>query len=188
MIACVSPTFADMSETLNSLKYANRARNIKNHASINSHYNSQVAALNAEITKLRADLTVWQSGQVYQKIEETQMENDMLKVQLSQLSDERTKLQHHSEFFANELSLLQSESMYNAVASPSPDPDAVSEYSSTAEGSTSSIPIPSSRTRRYTVHHDGPVDADRVIQKLRSDLREVTSVAHVRPRAAHLTP
>ena len=30
MIACVSPTDRDFMETLNTLKYANRARNIKN--------------------------------------------------------------------------------------------------------------------------------------------------------------
>lgn len=30
MIACISPSDCDFIETLNSLKYANRARNIKN--------------------------------------------------------------------------------------------------------------------------------------------------------------
>ena len=30
MIACVSPSDRDFMETLNTLKYANRARNIKN--------------------------------------------------------------------------------------------------------------------------------------------------------------
>ena len=30
MVACVSPTDRDFMETLNTLKYANRARNIKN--------------------------------------------------------------------------------------------------------------------------------------------------------------
>ena len=63
MIACISPTFSDMAETLNSLKYANRARNITNHASINSEYNSEVAALHAEIAKLQQELVGWQSGE-----------------------------------------------------------------------------------------------------------------------------
>lgn len=35
MIACISPTEFNVNETLNTLKYANRARNIKNSASIN---------------------------------------------------------------------------------------------------------------------------------------------------------
>ena len=30
MVACISPTDRDFMETLNTLKYANRARNIKN--------------------------------------------------------------------------------------------------------------------------------------------------------------
>ena len=33
MIACISPTDRDFMETLNTLKYANRARNIKNKVS-----------------------------------------------------------------------------------------------------------------------------------------------------------
>jgi hypothetical protein len=63
MIACISPTFSDMAETLNSLKYANRARNIKNHASINSEYNSEMAAAMGEIDKLKQELVGWQSGE-----------------------------------------------------------------------------------------------------------------------------
>ena len=34
MIACVSPSDRDFMETLNTLKYANRARNIKNKVSV----------------------------------------------------------------------------------------------------------------------------------------------------------
>ena len=34
MIACVSPSDRDFMETLNALKYANRARNIKNKVGI----------------------------------------------------------------------------------------------------------------------------------------------------------
>jgi hypothetical protein len=52
-----------MAETLNSLKYANRARNIKNHASINSEYNSEMAALQGEVAKLQQELIGWQSGE-----------------------------------------------------------------------------------------------------------------------------
>lgn len=34
-LTCVSPTFVDLSESLNALKYANRARNIKNRPVLN---------------------------------------------------------------------------------------------------------------------------------------------------------
>jgi len=36
MIACVSPSDRDFMETLNTLKYANRARNIKNKVNFNN--------------------------------------------------------------------------------------------------------------------------------------------------------
>ena len=35
MIACISPSDRDFMETLNTLKYANRARNIKNRVVLN---------------------------------------------------------------------------------------------------------------------------------------------------------
>ena len=38
MIACISPTDRDFMETLNTLKYANRARNIKNKVSLTMLY------------------------------------------------------------------------------------------------------------------------------------------------------
>jgi len=37
MIACISPSDCDFVETLNTLKYANRARNIKNKVQRLSH-------------------------------------------------------------------------------------------------------------------------------------------------------
>jgi hypothetical protein len=44
MVACVSPTDRDFMETLNTLKYANRARNIKNKVSVNQDKTSQQLA------------------------------------------------------------------------------------------------------------------------------------------------
>lgn len=40
MIACVSPADSNYEETLNTLKYASRARNIKNKPTINRDANS----------------------------------------------------------------------------------------------------------------------------------------------------
>ena len=57
MVACVSPADDSMEETLNALKYANRARNIKNKAIINRDPRSlQLAALRLRISQLSADL------------------------------------------------------------------------------------------------------------------------------------
>lgn len=58
MIACVSPSDRDFMETLNTLKYANRARNIKNKVVVNQDKTSQqISALRAEIARLQMELT-----------------------------------------------------------------------------------------------------------------------------------
>ncbi|GAA5990939.1 hypothetical protein JCM5350_008285 [Sporobolomyces pararoseus] len=64
MIACVSPTEYNLSETLSTLKYANRARNIKNRAEINEVEVGwdDVEHLQRTILKLRAELAVIKSG------------------------------------------------------------------------------------------------------------------------------
>lgn len=57
MIACVSPSDRDFMETLNTLKYANRARNIKNKVVVNQDRASQqINALRSEITRLQMEL------------------------------------------------------------------------------------------------------------------------------------
>jgi kinesin family protein 4/21/27 len=57
MIACVSPSDRDFMETLNTLKYANRARNIKNKVMVNQDRASQqINALRSEITRLQMEL------------------------------------------------------------------------------------------------------------------------------------
>jgi chromosome segregation ATPase len=64
MIACVSPTEYNLNETINTLKYANRARNIKNSATINQeetgwndleHLQSLVLKLRSEIKSLKSN-------------------------------------------------------------------------------------------------------------------------------------
>ncbi|KAI9322747.1 hypothetical protein BX666DRAFT_1874370 [Dichotomocladium elegans] len=71
MLACVSPADSNFMETLNTLKYANRARNIKNRVTINQDFagnsievnqlRSLVARLRMEIATLRAE----RSGESY---------------------------------------------------------------------------------------------------------------------------
>ncbi|XP_056413585.1 kinesin-like protein KIF21B isoform X2 [Hyla sarda] len=63
MIACVSPSDRDFMETLNTLKYANRARNIKNRVTANQEQNvQQVRALRAELARLRLELQEYKAG------------------------------------------------------------------------------------------------------------------------------
>lgn len=57
MIACVSPSDRDFMETLNTLKYANRARNIQNKVVINQDKSSRtIQLLRQEIQQLQLDI------------------------------------------------------------------------------------------------------------------------------------
>ncbi|CAO3642767.1 unnamed protein product [Cunninghamella blakesleeana] len=59
MLACVSPADSNFMETLNTLKYANRARNIKNRVVINQDFagNSiEINQLRAQVTRLRMEI------------------------------------------------------------------------------------------------------------------------------------
>ena len=62
MIACVSPSDRDFMETLNTLRYANRARNIKNKVIANQDKASkQLAILRQEIQLLQQELIDFKS-------------------------------------------------------------------------------------------------------------------------------
>lgn len=63
MIACISPSDRDFMETLNTLKYANRARNIKNRIQINQDQSSRtISALRREIAALQLELLEYKQG------------------------------------------------------------------------------------------------------------------------------
>nr|XP_020449001.1 kinesin-like protein KIF21A isoform X4 [Monopterus albus] len=63
MIACISPSDRDFMETLNTLKYANRARNIKNKVIVNQDKASQqISALRTEIARLQMELMEYKTG------------------------------------------------------------------------------------------------------------------------------
>uniref|UniRef100_A0A8C9XQ25 Kinesin family member 21A n=1 Tax=Sander lucioperca TaxID=283035 RepID=A0A8C9XQ25_SANLU len=63
MIACVSPSDRDFMETLNTLKYANRARNIKNKVMVNQDKASQqISTLRTEIARLQMELMEYKTG------------------------------------------------------------------------------------------------------------------------------
>ncbi|MBN3298410.1 KI21A protein, partial [Amia calva] len=63
MIACISPSDRDFMETLSTLKYANRARNIKNKVMVNQDKASQqISALRTEIARLQMELMEYKTG------------------------------------------------------------------------------------------------------------------------------
>lgn len=62
MIACISPVKADANETYNTLKYANRARNIKNRISKDQEDVTDLPTLKAIIQELSDELEKYRSG------------------------------------------------------------------------------------------------------------------------------
>lgn len=61
MIACVSPAESNYEESLNSIKYASRARNIKNKAVVNRDPNSLlIDSLRQQISKLQGEINEYQ--------------------------------------------------------------------------------------------------------------------------------
>uniref|UniRef100_A0A8C4TS70 Kinesin family member 21A n=1 Tax=Falco tinnunculus TaxID=100819 RepID=A0A8C4TS70_FALTI len=78
MIACVSPSDRDFMETLNTLKYANRARNIKNKVVVNQDRASQqINALRSEIARLQMELMEYKTGKRIIDEEGVESINDM---------------------------------------------------------------------------------------------------------------
>ncbi|KAG8225097.1 hypothetical protein J437_LFUL000076 [Ladona fulva] len=78
MIACVSPSDRDFMETLNTLKYANRARNIKNRVTINQDKSSRtICLLRQEIQLLQLELMEYKQGKRVVGADGTESVNDM---------------------------------------------------------------------------------------------------------------
>ncbi|XP_059806391.1 kinesin-like protein KIF21B isoform X3 [Hypanus sabinus] len=101
MIACISPSDRDFMETLNTLKYANRARNIKNKVMVNQDKTSQqISALRAEIVRLQMELMEYKTGKrvidedgsegyndLYHENAMLQKENDTLRMRLKAMQE-----------------------------------------------------------------------------------------------------
>ncbi|CAN9512352.1 unnamed protein product [Ophioblennius macclurei] len=125
MIACVSPSDRDFMETLNTLKYANRARNIKNKVVVNQDKTSQqINALRAEIARLQMELMEYKAGKrvacedgsegysdLYQENAMLQRENDTLRLRVKAMQETidhlNTRVTH---LLANEVSTLLTKS------------------------------------------------------------------------------
>ena len=78
MIACVSPSDRDFMETLNTLKYANRARNIKNKVTANQDKTSRtILILRQEISNLQFELMEYRQGKRLIGADGQETTNDM---------------------------------------------------------------------------------------------------------------
>ncbi|KAI8986348.1 hypothetical protein BDB01DRAFT_785266 [Pilobolus umbonatus] len=108
MMACISPSDSNFPETLSTLKYANRARNIKNKVTINQEFagssvelnqlRSQIARLKMEINSLRANTgsstanlmmgMLHRNGNEDSVIDALKDETDRLKQRIKLMSDD----------------------------------------------------------------------------------------------------
>ncbi|KAG8455289.1 hypothetical protein GDO86_001476 [Hymenochirus boettgeri] len=104
MITCISPSSADFDESLNSLKYANRAKNIKNKPIVN--YNpdwDRIDEMESEIKALREALQNHQSSRVSRISQVSQDWNkeitniNLLQEQLAQLQIKYLNHRHCTE-------------------------------------------------------------------------------------------
>ncbi|KAM4588438.1 kinesin-like protein KIF21B isoform 7-T7 [Odontesthes bonariensis] len=125
MIACISPSDRDFMETLNTLKYANRARNIKNKVVVNQDKTSQqISAMRAEIARLQMELMEYKAGKrvacedgsegysdLYQENAMMQRENDTLRLRVKAMQETidhlNTRVTH---LLANEVNTLLTKS------------------------------------------------------------------------------
>ncbi|XP_037388212.1 kinesin-like protein KIF21B isoform X7 [Pygocentrus nattereri] len=121
MIACISPSDRDFMETLNTLKYANRARNIKNKVVVNQDKTSQqISALRAEIARLQMELMEYKAGKrvacedgsegfsdLFQENSMLQKENDTLRMRVKAMQETIDHLNTRvTQLLTNEINLL----------------------------------------------------------------------------------
>ncbi|KAJ3109286.1 Chromosome-associated kinesin kif4a [Phlyctochytrium planicorne] len=233
MIACISPIEHDLSETLNTLKYANRAHKVRNLPLMNKDVaDEEVLQLRDLVQKLQDEIKTLKTtpGNVSEgpvtppapgAFEALQKENQTLRRQLEERKEENLRLKAHRDYLANELAFVQSESTLRIMNNNSPAPSesmsdifsdnesvfsnttgvsSVFDNDSTVAGSTSSrLPIatgtkkhrqqqrPSAIPRSTTPGTSSSQTADslmstveeqdRLIRRLRFDLREMTSAA-----------
>ncbi|CAN6449501.1 unnamed protein product [Victoria cruziana] len=92
MIACVSPAETNAEETLNTLKYANRARNIQNKAIVNRN------PVVAEMQRMRAQLEQMQAELLMARSEGAPFEElQVLRHRISVLESSNNELRHELE-------------------------------------------------------------------------------------------
>ncbi|CAJ0569772.1 unnamed protein product, partial [Mesorhabditis spiculigera] len=104
MIACVSPSDSDFVETLNTMKYANRAKNIKNKVVANQDKSSKaIGELRARIAQLETEILEYRQGrrtvdaEGMEVVSDQYHENIMLTAEVNQLRFRVKALQETNE-------------------------------------------------------------------------------------------
>ncbi|CAL5204590.1 unnamed protein product [Lathyrus oleraceus] len=102
MIACVSPADSNAEETLNTLKYSNRARNIQNKATINRDpVAAQVQTMRNQIEQLQAELLFYRgdASGPFDEIQILKHKISLLEASNAELKQELKRQQVTSESF-----------------------------------------------------------------------------------------
>ncbi|KAK0399620.1 hypothetical protein QR680_003139 [Steinernema hermaphroditum] len=124
MVACISPSDGDLAETLNTLRYANRAKNITNKVSANQDKSSKIISeLRQRILELEAKLTDYESGKKQFDVDGVEVntlqyqENMLLTSERNQLAMRVRTLEAANEALRSRL-VTQQMSSYNIPSLP----------------------------------------------------------------------
>ncbi|CAO3623053.1 unnamed protein product [Cunninghamella echinulata] len=114
MLACISPSITDYTETLNTLKYANRARNIQNRVEINVDYEGspeELTYLRNQLVKLKMQLssTYRRSSTSSISTSTSSQHNNHLLDDHKFLKSELTRVKAYASLLAQDLAHIQGE-------------------------------------------------------------------------------
>ncbi|XP_040162484.1 kinesin-like protein KIF21B isoform X5 [Anopheles arabiensis] len=142
MIACVSPSDRDFMETLNTLKYANRARNIKNKVQINQDQSSRtISLLRREIANLQLEILEYKQGKRSIDadgniaISDVSLENEMLSQDNKRLQQRVKAMQETINALTEKNAALQAQQTIASLHKVSAAGDGGADAASTNNGS-----------------------------------------------------
>lgn len=132
MLACASPSDANLQETLNTLKYANRARNIRNRVVINQEVR-ETDRLKATITRLKEELRGTDDflRAVNDEMDSLKTQVGALTQQLTQTADELAFVKYERDVFKQQLNIGDLEQL--AATKNDVNASLVIEYSKAVE-------------------------------------------------------
>ncbi|GMT23895.1 hypothetical protein PFISCL1PPCAC_15192 [Pristionchus fissidentatus] len=169
MIACISPSDSDFVETLNTLKYANRAKNIKNKVVANQDKSSKlISELRVKITMLENELLEFRQGRRTigvdgeDALNDQYHENVMLTAEVNQLRFRLKALQE-----TNEIMRARNVDLVTAAATARVHHADGVEGAVNGEGSDGSQDVVASTIRHYVEE----------MERMRSSLVESNSTA-----------
>ncbi|KAF7732083.1 hypothetical protein EC973_006338 [Apophysomyces ossiformis] len=150
MLACVSPADSNVTETLNTLKYANRARNIRNRVTINQEQ-GETDRLKSHIAKLKEEL---KSSNEYLAAVNDEM--DSLKMQVEQLKSSNASLREDLAKTKYERDILRCQTLSaEGDGAPSDQVHAlVAEYARTIETLRYELNQATEKRRTYQMEED----------------------------------